>query len=124
TPMLITTFISRGTWKGFVYSRSFMSAGITAVRKRSRIRGGTPPLTLARLAPHGRARARPARLGRARRRQEPCRPVPPSGPSGTLETCRPSFRPPLRSRLVDDFAGFAGDTHFLAVAQRAHANPG
>src|SRR6185295_16982669 len=54
----------------------------------------------------------------------PCRPVPPSGPSGPLETWRLSFRPPSPLRLVDDFTGFAGDTHFLAVAELTHANPG
>jgi hypothetical protein len=86
TPMLITTFISRGTWKGFVYSRSFMSAGITAVRKRSRIRGGTSPLTLARLTTAGSAgaacapRARPPPPGAL----PPCAGFGPFGAFGDL----------------------------------------
>src|ERR1700730_870717 len=50
TPMLMTIFSRRGTWKGLVYPRSFMRAGMTAVLNRSRRRGGTSPVTRARVA--------------------------------------------------------------------------
>ncbi len=48
TPMLITTFSTRGTCHGFVYPRSFMSAGSIVCWNATLSRGGTSP------APFGR----------------------------------------------------------------------
>src|SRR5882672_7862672 len=98
-------------------------AGTTAVRKRSRIRGGTVPLTLARLA--GAAGASVAGA-----------PLPPLGRAGAACPPRPAAPPPLPpdalsaffgsaitpSRLVEHLARPSGHPDLLAVGQRLHSD--
>src|SRR6185503_3514031 len=98
-------------------------AGTTAVRKRSRIRGGTVPLTLARFAggaagsaagaplpPLGRAWGCPPRPAAA----------PPPFPAGPLSAFFGSAITP--SRLVEHLARPSGHPDLLAVGQRLHAD--
>src|SRR6267142_485476 len=95
-------------------------AGTTAVRKRSRIRGGTVPLTLARLAGGAAGSATGA-------------PLPPLGRAGACPP-RPAAPPPFPpdalsaffgsaitpSRLVEHLARPSGHPDLLAVGQRPH----
>src|SRR5262245_10425051 len=127
TPMLMTIFSSRGTWNGFEYPRSCMSAGITTVRNRSRSRGGNCPLTCARLAaPAGSAAA------------AGCPPLPPLAlaagcpalpPAGPPLPCWPLALSALLASamslcLVHDLAGLAGHADLAAVVQLAHPDSG
>src|SRR5216683_2986642 len=96
-------------------------AGTTTVRKRSRIRGGTVPLTLARFAggPAGSAAGAPLPpLGRAG--ACPPRPAaaPPPFPPGALSAFFGSAITP--SRLVEHLARPSGHPDLLAVGQGLH----
>src|SRR5262245_38408279 len=122
TPMLITIFSSRGTWKGLLYPRSFMSAGTTTLRNRSRSRGGTCPDTAARLA--GAAGSAwpacfPPPLGRA----AACGPLP---PAGAFCCCGFAgfFSSAIALSLVDGLAGLARHADLSAVRELAHADAG
>src|SRR5262245_22234463 len=102
-------------------------AGMTLARNRSRSRGGTSPVTRARVA--GAATA-----GAAAAPPLPGRPPlpPPWGPFppwGALPPCGPfgfgfSSASAMALCLVDEFARPAGDPGLPAVGERAHADPG
>src|SRR5262249_20019414 len=101
--------------------------GITAVRNRSRSRGGTSPVTRARAAGAAAgAAAAPPLAGRPAPRPPRC-PLPPAcgglPPWGAFGFVFSSASA-MVLYLVDEFARPAGDPGFLAVGERAHADPG
>src|SRR5262245_63296518 len=100
--------------------------GITAVRNRSRSRGGTSPVTRARGAGAAGAAAAPPLAGRPAPRPPGC-PLPPLW--GALPPCGAlgfvfSSASAMVLYLVDEFARPAGDPGLLAVGESAHADPG
>src|SRR5215831_8258775 len=102
--------------------------GITAVRNRSRSRGGTSPVTLARAAgaAGAAAAAAPPLAGRPAPRP-PGWPLPP--PCGALPPCGAfgfvfSSASAMVLYLVDEFARPAGDPGLLSVGERTHTDPG
>src|SRR5262249_59060921 len=100
--------------------------GITAVRNRSRSRGGTSPVTRARVAGAAGAAAAPPLAGRPAPRPPGC-PLPP--PWGALPPCGAlgfvfSSASAMALYLVDEFARPAGDPGPLSVRERTPAHPG
>src|SRR5499427_9483562 len=100
--------------------------GITAVRNRSRSRGGTSPVTRARGAGAAGAAAAPPLAGRPAPRPPGC-PLPPLW--GALPPCGAlgfvfSSASAMVLYLVDEFARPAGDPGLLAVGERTHTDPG
>src|SRR5262249_29026746 len=102
--------------------------GITAVRNRSRSRGGTSPVTRARAAgaAGAGAAAAPPLAGRPAP-PPPGWPLPPARgalpPLGALGLVFSSASA-LGIYLVDEFARPAGDPGLLAVGKRTHTDPG
>src|SRR5712692_8406401 len=100
TPMLMTTFSRRGTWYGFVYPRSFMTAWTTVLWNISLSRGGVSPV------PFGRPCAT-ATAGAA---------APAPFFAGAFGVVPDSFA--MVSALVDRFAAALADTELASVGQR------
>src|SRR6266852_3142725 len=114
TPMLMTTFSSRGTWYGLAYPRSFMTAWTTVLWNISFIRGFVSPVPFGRpLAMAAAGAAPPPFLGWAFAAG--------FGAAGVFCAVLVSFA--MVSALVDRFAAALADPELAPVGERLDPAP-